>query len=325
MATIRKRGNRWQVQVRRQGMPHLSQSFLNKCDAEAWARQMEVAADRLALPTDTAEVKRLRVRDLLERYLRDVTVGKKGRTQEAARIQGLLKTKLAAAPLGRPLSAELAKFIQQRLASVSGSTVNRELNIIGHCFETARRDWGLAFENPVPLIRRPPNASPRDRRIKGPEEFQRISEALDSCRNPLIRPLVLFAIETGMRRSEMIRIRWEHQKGRTLHIPDTKTGFPRTIPLSPKAITILDELRSRGGAGPFPLTAEAIKLAWKRLRDRAGAPDLNFHDLRHEAVSSFFERGLSMPEVALISGHRDTRMLMRYTHLRPEEVALKLG
>ena len=74
----------------------------------------------------------------------------------------------------------------------------------------------------------------------------------------------------------------------------------------------------------FPLSAEAVKLAWKRLNKRAGITGLHFHDLRHEAVSRFFELGLTVPEVALISGHKDPRMLFRYTHLRPADIAKKL-
>ena len=74
----------------------------------------------------------------------------------------------------------------------------------------------------------------------------------------------------------------------------------------------------------FPITANALRLAWERLRRRAGITDLHFHDLRHEAISRFFEKGLSVPEVALISGHRDYRMLFRYTHLRAEDIVGKL-
>ena len=64
--------------------------------------------------------------------------------------------------------------------------------------------------------------------------------------------------------------------------------------------------------------------AWQRLVRRANIQDLHFHDLRHEAVSRFFEMGLTVPEVALISGHRDARMLFRYTHLRAEDIVAKL-
>ena len=73
------------------------------------------------------------------------------------------------------------------------------------------------------------------------------------------------------------------------------------------------------------MSPNAVRLAWERLKWRVGIVDLRFHDLRHEAISRFFEYGLSVPEVALISGHKDTRMLFRYTHLKPEDVAEKLA
>jgi integrase len=72
------------------------------------------------------------------------------------------------------------------------------------------------------------------------------------------------------------------------------------------------------------MSANGFRLAWERVRWRAGIPDLRFHDLRHEAISRFFERGLSVPQVALISGHRDPRMLFRYTHPAREAILKKL-
>jgi len=76
---------------------------------------------------------------------------------------------------------------------------------------------------------------------------------------------------------------------------------------------------------PFPVNANAFRLAWERLRKRADLCDLRFHDLRHEAISRFFEMGLSIPEVAVISGHKDARMLFRYTHLRAEDLVKKIN
>jgi integrase len=74
----------------------------------------------------------------------------------------------------------------------------------------------------------------------------------------------------------------------------------------------------------FPINANSFRLAWDRVRKRAAITDLHFHDLRHEAISRFFEKGLNVPEVALISGHRDPRMLFRYTHPKPHAIAEKL-
>jgi integrase len=128
-----------------------------------------------------------------------------------------------------------------------------------------------------------------------------------------------------MRRGEMLSAKWCNldRDQRTLFIEDTKNGWSRTLPLSTKAMEILEKL-SVAEERIFPTTASAIQQAWQRLVKRAGIENLHFHDLRHEAISRFFEQGLSVAEVALISGHRDVRQLFRYTHLRAEDVAKKL-
>ena len=96
--------------------------------------------------------------------------------------------------------------------------------------------------------------------------------------------------------------------------------------MSHKALAVLRRQKARNDTPtPFPVNANAFRLAWDRLRARAGLSDLRFHDLRHEAISRFFEMGLNMPEVAVISGHRDPRMLFRYTHLRTEGLLPKLN
>ena len=101
-------------------------------------------------------------------------------------------------------------------------------------------------------------------------------------------------------------------------------GTPRVIPLSSKALTTLLGTPRGISERVYEVSPNAIRLAWERLRNRVGIENLHFHDLRHEAISRFFELGLSIPEVALISGHRDPRMLFRYTHLRAEDVAEKI-
>jgi integrase len=105
---------------------------------------------------------------------------------------------------------------------------------------------------------------------------------------------------------------------------NTKNGFPRTVPLTTRAINVIKDTPRRGPT-VFAISANALRLAWERLRRKAGVLELRFHDLRHEAVSRFFERGLNVAEVAMISGHRDLRMLFRYTHPKPENVAAKLS
>ncbi len=128
-----------------------------------------------------------------------------------------------------------------------------------------------------------------------------------------------------MRRGEMLAVKKYHIDfdKRTLLIPESKNGRARTIPLSIPAVELLSKHGATDGR-LFPTTANAFRLAWERVKRRAGIADLHFHDLRHEAISRFFEKGLSVPEVALISGHRDLRMLLRYTHPMSEGILRKL-
>jgi len=115
-----------------------------------------------------------------------------------------------------------------------------------------------------------------------------------------------------------------HLDRQIVFLPMTKNGLSREVPLTQRAKSILDAQKTLDIPSPFPVTANALRMAWDRLLKRADISGLRFHDLRHEAISRFFEMGLSLPEVALISGHKDPRMLFRYTHLKVESVALRI-
>jgi integrase len=149
-----------------------------------------------------------------------------------------------------------------------------------------------------------------------------------------LRRIIIVALETGMRRGEILNIKKSHIDfaRRTLLIPLTKTETPRTIPLSSRAIeAIRAQLRGSQNVIPieettlFSYTARGLSGAFFRLCRKHGLENLHFHDLRHEATSRFFEKGLNPVEVATITGHKDTRMLMRYTHLRAEDLVKRLG
>jgi len=145
--------------------------------------------------------------------------------------------------------------------------------------------------------------------------------------NPFLQPLVILAIETAMRRGELLGLRWEHVHldQSFVHLPLTKNGDSRDVPLSPLARQTIEALpRSLAGV-VIPVHPEALKGLWNRATRRADITDLRFHDLRHEATTRFFEKGLGVMEVAAITGHKDLRMLQRYVQLRPEDLALKLA
>ena len=181
--------------------------------------------------------------------------------------------------------------------------------------------------NPVNKVKMPPSSPARNRRLED-GEFERLEEAAKQTKNPHIWPIIVFAIETGMRRGEILGLQWEHVDvdRRIAFLPLTKNGSSREVPLSTKAALVLARQRQRNDTpSPFPVTPNGFRLAWDRLRSRTGLSDLRFHDLRHEAISRFFELGLNIPEVAVISGHKDPRMLFRHTHLRAEELVAKLS
>jgi integrase len=313
MATIRKRTHKWQVLVRRQGLS-ISRSFHHLKDAQAWARHMEVQADRGDLYPDPKALERITLSQLVQRYRDTITPLKRTASTERIVLTAFLRRSISSKRLSELRTADFVAYRDQRLGEIKPSSLARELTPIRHMFELARKEWGLPITNPLSDLTIPNSDPKRERRLKAGELHQ-LLKAAERSRNPFLVPIILFALVTGMRRGEILAMRWTDidRDRQALLIPSSKTGVARTIPLLAEALRILDGL-PQSSHRVFPITANAVRLAWERLRNRAGLCDLHFHDLRHEAISRFFEAGLSTPEVALISGHRDARMLFRYTH-----------
>jgi len=323
MANIRCRDGKFQVQIRRGQYLPQSKTFTSKKDAAAWARRIEAQMDRgeIIQPSRSA----VTLRDLIIRYRDQVTPQKKGYEAETRRLNRLIRQPLSDTLLHDLSPALFARFRDERLKD-GQRACQYDLVLLQHILKIARFEWGIPLEdNPLDYVKKPPASKPRNRRLE-PGEFENIKEALTGSRATYLWPLIQVAVETGMRRGELLAATWEaldlHARSLILH--DTKNGDKRTIPLSSKTTNILAKL-PRTDRRIFPVTAVAARQSWDRMLARAGIQNLHFHDLRHEAISRFFEMGLSVPEVALISGHRDYRMLFRYTHLRAEDVARKLG
>ena len=326
MATIRRRRDKWQVQFRRKGLRSINQSFHTLRDAEAWARHMEVQADRHDLPPDPNVLRSFTLGQLVTRYRDTISVGKRTCHAERIVLAAFLRRPICSLRLSDLRTADFSVYRDQRLLEIKPSSLRRELTPIRHLFEVARTEWGLPLrENPLAKLSLYGIDQRRERRLRA-GEFHQLIQAAQSSRNKLLSPIIVFALLTGMRRGEILSMKWSdigHQS-RSLLIPTTKTGYPRVIPLIDQALQLLDGL-SRTNDRVFPISGNGLRLAWERLRRRAGIKDLHFHDLRHEAISRFFEAGLSTAEVALISGHRDARMLFRYTHPLRERIIAQLG
>ena len=325
MATFRKRKNKWQAIVRHKDIGSVSKSFFNKSDAVKWSLEQETRLE-LGLHSKLCLFD-VKLETLLKRYKDEVTCCKRAKKTEQRRLNRLINDPISTLTLDKLSSSAIAAFRDRRLPD-GARTTHYDLTLIRHCLKIATHEWGLMLSsNPVDFIKMPPASKPTQRRLnKG--EYENLEQASNLTLNPHIWPIVVFAIETGMRRSEILGLTWDNisLELQLAYLPLTKNGTSREVPLSTKAVQVLSNQRSRQDTPtPFPVNANAFRLAWERLRKRADLCDLRFHDLRHEAISRFFEMGLSIPEVAVISGHKDARMLFRYTHLRAEDLVNKIS
>jgi integrase len=299
-------------------------------DAEQWARQTELKADRGDLPTDIKVLARITLAELVVRYRNEVTPRKKSADTEAIVLEAFLRHPICKKRVADLSVADFARYRDEHLLDVKVNTIRRQLNPIQNLFKVAHKEWGLPIAvNPVAALCLKNESDERERRIED-AEWDCLLDAARASRNPLIEPMMRLGKETGMRRSEMLRIEGKHVhlSRRELFVPPGKNNKPRTIVLTNTAVGVLSHLLDLSGTNGrlLPMTVQAAKCAWRRVRTRAGldGEDLRFHDLRHEAISRLFEVGLTMPEVASQSGHRDARMLLRYGHARRSRILAKL-
>jgi integrase len=140
-----------------------------------------------------------------------------------------------------------------------------------------------------------------------------------------VEAAIKLAVSTGLRRGELLALQWSDVDFErcTLLVRTSKNGRPRTIPMSVSTLNQLQEMKQANGA-VLPMSANCLKLAFLRARQAVGTTT-RFHDLRHEAISRFFEQGLTMPEVQMISGHRTIGQLSRYSHGDLDRVLSKLS
>jgi len=271
---------------------------------------------------------------VLDRYRTQVSILKKGYEQEKYRLQQIARSPLGRRTVRKVSSVDIATYRDQRLQTInqrtqrpiSASTVRLELSLLSNFFDIARIEWGLCDDNPVKNVRKPKPPPGRDRRLT-PREERQILRYCFGHSNQEFYSIVVLALETAMRQGEILGLRWEHLnlKTRIAHLPETKNGSKRDVPLSFKARDALIRLGVKSNGRVFKYTANGIKSTWRFMIQKLNIENLHFHDLRHEAVSKLFELGtLDMMEVAAISGHKSLSMLKRYTHLKAGKLVRKL-
>jgi integrase len=357
MATIRKRNDRWHCQVRKKGYEPQTKSFRTRAEADRWARLVESEMDGGGF-VSRKEAESTTLLEVLDRYERENTSKKRGAVQERSNLAVFRRTSLAKRHLAAIRSGDVAELRDAWLADkLKPATVLRRLSLLSHVFKICRKEWHFeSLANPVDDVGKPPADNARVRRIAlAPTEQGSVTDEVEGERRVLadelqhlveatssvvLRDAIVFAVETAMRRGEIVSLKWAdvdmHKK--VAHLPSTKNGSSRDVPLSPRALQILERLSRTTNGRVFAVRADALTRAFQRSAERARVryvarcakeatnadPEflvgIRFHDLRHEATSRLAAI-FQMHELAKITGHRDPRMLMRYFHPRAEDLA----
>ena len=368
MAVIRERKSAsgvksYHVQVRIRGFPPQTQTFKSKTLAKEWAAltETDLKAGRL-LPRVIAE--RHTVSDLLTRYrkevlplkkakfIRDQTVhldwweaklGRYSLAQLNSNVIGQARIALSTESMGKQSVKDqtkdakgntITKTVQEDRVRAP-ATVVRYMGALSHALNTAVNEWGWIDKSPMIGVRKPKVDNER-RRFLSDEEIQRVLTEAKGSENRFLYTVVLLALSTGMRLTEIMSLRWRNvlvEDGADMGLlvmEKTKNGDARTSPLAEdafKAVMVMRDKAKKDYADRVPAnqllfpsdTVEnkpvEIRKAWETCRKRAELDDFRFHDLRHTAGSLLAMSGASTREIAEVLGHKTMAMAKRYSHL----------
>ena len=335
----------WRAIVRRK-QAYASKTFRLKADAERWAREQEDRADRGQSISTAPDALPKTISHLIELHRSDLAeVGKTLRRSKRFTLEKLQ------ADLGTIKHTELTRekliaFAKARRNEGAGPvTIGADLSYLRTVVVHAAAVHGIEVSaEPIKLARTAltmmglvGKGQERDRR-PSQDEIDRIITNLDGNARQIIPVgrIVRFAVASAMRASEITNLEWADLDAakrvilvRDRKDPRKKMGNTQRVPLIDltgyDALAIIEEqARATNRNGKiFPYCSRSTGSAFRRACRELQIHDLHFHDLRHEATSRLFEAGLQIPEVSMITGHKDWKMLRRYLHLRPEQVAEK--
>lgn len=323
MATFRKRGLSWRVEVYKNGF-RTSASFDTKTQAKEWASLTESQIlDRksnLFLCNKT-------LGEAFERYANEVSPKKKGERWEKIRLNSLSRYPVSGIQLSELSSTHIALWRDQRLNEVAPSTVNRELNLISSVLAIARLEWRWIAQNPVSDIKRPQNPKSRDRRITSQETLIVLDvlgyseECPITTKKQLVAAYFLLAIETAMRLGELCGLSSDEIKlsERFVELSETKNNDSRKVPLSRRAVELFQKVID----SQLNVASGVASSFFLKACRQAEIENLHFHDTRHEALTRL-ARKVDVLDLARMVGHRDLRSLMIYYNPTATEIAERL-
>ncbi len=338
MASLQKRNGAYRVRIKQVGQTTLSKTFYNRLEALQWAKQTE-AQLRLGLYVEpNAPIKPghgVLFDQAASHYMKTHSIHKKIVRCESSRLRILIKR------WGQLPVEQVDKFavltLRDDLLKLgrSGETINHYFNTISKLFQMLEGDWDLSIPNPIKGIKRMPAPQGRTKRVNIMMEEHLIASC-HALSMPLLSSIVQFAIQTGMRRGELMGLSWGDidMPNRRAYLHTSKNGEPRQVPLTKKAIAILGELKTMGTNEVFPMSMNVLRNQFEKAivhaknhwSDIGVNPfnNLRFHDLRHEALSRLSDTGLNVIELSCISGHKTMAMLKRYTHPSHEAILKRL-
>jgi integrase len=342
MATISKRGTSWFVQIRRKGHKSISKSLPTKGLAQEWARKIEREIDTQDFQ-DGRAISSTTVSDLIDRYSREMQNTKPfGRNKRA--VLESLKQHLGMRTIPEITSEIILEHVKTRQLDkpngdpgAGGVTISVELTYLGAVFKAAKQLWKLPIDTDAISAARTSmryqglqmKSKERTRRPTE-EEIKRLCAffAAKGSRQKVPMPdLIRFAIATAMRLGEIINLQWSdlNESDRTIIIrnrkhPQQKQGNDQEVPLLGDAFSIIEKQPKGEDQRIFPVADGTVSSIFPRACAALGILDLRFHDLRHEGVSRLFEQGYRIEQVAVVSGHRDWKMLARYTQIRAKDL-----
>lgn len=340
---IRKRGKGWRCEIEKRGVRLSLDGFGSKGAARTWGTEREaeiMAGVRGGIAGNHT------LTDALERYRDDVSPGRAGGRWEKLRLDFFIRLLPAAGEyIDRVTPDQIGKYRDARTAgtllddgrrvkAVSGATVRRELNLLSGVFELARREWRWCASNPVRDVVKPEGSPdrwfeiPPDLEAKVLAAFGYVDGAMPADTMQLVGAAFALAIETGMRSGEILGLttRTVDRSRRVAHLPKTKNGDARDVPLSKRAGAILTGLWPEGDAVQrlFPIEPNVRDQVFRQVRDATPAMQgMHFHDSRHEATKRLAGK-LHVLDLARMLGHRDPKSLMHYYNTTAEELAAKL-
>jgi len=323
MYKVRKRGRiYWMFLRTKNDLNAFSLKLTNKLEAEKLAEA--IYKDRLNNEFGVTVIEEISLKQLLDRYLEFCRTENKESTADKKRfnVSNILNF-FGDVPLTDITEEKIEKFKVKRIEmdyrskKVSKSTVNHDLITLKHALNLAVR-WGYLSSSPVENVKKYKVNNARNRVLEEEEQVRLIREC-----SPELKKVIIIAIHTGMRKGEILNLRWDDVDlfGKRIRVIDSKNNEQRVIPINAVLYAMLNEIEPKLGlvfCSRYGDPYKSVDTGFRAALKRAGITNFRFHDLRHTCGTRLAMKGATPQAIGTVLGHKTLQMTMRYTHLSPD-------